>query len=94
MLGELLSDPYYLYILHSEAIDRFYVGISHDPNTRLRYHNISNKGWTRKGRPWSLVFKQTFSSRGAAQKAERLVKGQKSSIFIRKLISGEYILDP
>ena len=47
----LTMKRYFLYILFSEKIDQYYIGISQDPHTRLHFHNTSNKGWTRRGRP-------------------------------------------
>jgi putative endonuclease len=34
---------YFLYILHSETIDRYYIGVSYDPEQRLRFHNTFPK---------------------------------------------------
>ncbi|NQT34235.1 GIY-YIG nuclease family protein, partial [bacterium] len=48
----LVSEYYYLYILFSDKIERFYIGVSHNPEKRLRYHNLFPKGWTKRGRPW------------------------------------------
>ncbi|MCH7497516.1 MAG: GIY-YIG nuclease family protein [Candidatus Marinimicrobia bacterium] len=80
---------HYLYILFSDSLDKFYVGSSHNPETSLTYHNNSNKGWTKRGRPWRLVFQQGFPNRREAQKVERFVKTQKSTRFIQKVLSGE-----
>ncbi|MCH8838610.1 MAG: GIY-YIG nuclease family protein [Candidatus Marinimicrobia bacterium] len=89
-----MSETYHLYILHSKTLGRYYTGISHDPETRLHYHNTSHKGWTCRGRPWKLMFLREFANRDSAFKAERFVKAQKSSNFITRLISGEFTLDP
>ena len=83
-------DPCYLYILYSDKLEKYYTGISRDPEERLLYHNTSQKGWTKRGRPWKLIFTLEFSDRISAQRAERFVKSQKSKGFIKKLISGEY----
>ena len=90
---EHLFGTCYLYIVHSESRALYYIGVSHDPDRRLSYHNGSSKGWTKRGRPWLLVFRQAFPSRADAQKAERFVKAQRSTTFIRKVLSGEYTLD-
>ena len=68
---------YYLYILFSDSIDRYYIGISHDPAMRLHYHNTSNKGWTRRGRPWELVFTKEFDNKADAQEWESKLKSIK-----------------
>jgi len=83
---------YWLYILHSASIDRYYVGISHDPKQRLHYHNTAKTGWTKRGRPWRLVFKQKIGTKEAALRIERFVKAQKSQQFIQRIIQGEVVL--
>ena len=52
---------YALYILYSQSLDIYYKGISHHPELRLKYHNSSSKGWTKRGRPWILVFCKYFN---------------------------------
>lgn len=47
---------YWVYILYSKRIDRFYKGITSNKERRLGYHN---KGWnssTKKGIPWRLIW--------------------------------------
>ncbi|RMH77162.1 MAG: hypothetical protein D6681_21085 [Calditrichaeota bacterium] len=39
----------YLYILYSPSLDRYYVGTSHKLHLRLKYHNSSPRGYTRRG---------------------------------------------
>ncbi|MFA4839986.1 MAG: GIY-YIG nuclease family protein [Candidatus Neomarinimicrobiota bacterium] len=83
---------YSLYILYSEKIDQYYVGISSDPENRLFYHNLGKKGWTKRGVPWKLVFTKSYPFKESAGKAERYIKSQKSKTFICKIIQGEYVL--
>jgi len=77
----------FLYILYSRKIDRFYVGISFNPEARLHYHNNSNKGWTRRGRPWELIFAKKFPSKEIAHKWELWIKRQKSRQIIESIIN-------
>ncbi|MBU0518770.1 GIY-YIG nuclease family protein [bacterium] len=83
----------YLYFLHSETINRYYVGISADPVCRLRYHNAFPKGWTQRGRPWSLVFTKAFNSKSEARKWENWIKRQKSTGVISKMIAPDFVWD-
>jgi putative endonuclease len=47
---------FYLYILHSSASDKYYVGHSEDPWLRLEHHNTDDKDtYTSKHRPWFLA---------------------------------------
>ena len=81
---------YYLYILHSDKLDRYYVGISSDPENRLGYHNTLQKGWTVRGRPWQLVYQREFADRIEAGKYERWLKRQKSRALLQKIVAGEF----
>jgi putative endonuclease len=80
---------FYLYILYSRKVDKYYVGQTDNVEKRLDFHNNIqfNKIWTGNGIPWELKLKVPFNSRGEAMKAESFVKNQKSKIFIQKLIN-------
>ncbi|MFQ5603902.1 MAG: GIY-YIG nuclease family protein [bacterium] len=78
---------HFVYILHSEKLDRYYVGVSHAPEIRLFYHNSGKGGWSKRGIPWRLVFVEEFSSRSEALKRERFIKKQKSRVFLEELIA-------
>lgn len=69
---------WHLYVLVSRDGDRTYVGISHDPERRLREHNGELPGGaksTRAGRPWSLGASYgPYPDRGTAQSAEHALK--------------------
>ena len=84
---------WFLYLLYSEKIDRFYIGISQNPETRLRYHNTIENGWTSRGKPWKLVFMKGFPNRQNAQFWENKIKGQKSRAIIQKIINDEFIFE-
>ena len=81
---------YYLYILHSSKIDRYYIGISNEPKLRLQYHNLGQKGWTKRGIPWRISFTKEFSDRGKAQKWETWLKQQKNRSIIEKILTGKF----
>jgi putative endonuclease len=80
---------YFLYILKSKSILKYYTGISLNPERRLEFHNTIEKGFTSRYRPWKIVFKQEFESRQLAQLAERKIKKWKSIEMIEKIVSGE-----
>jgi putative endonuclease len=80
---------YFLYILKSKVKDKFYIGISANPQRRLTYHNSIEKGFTSRYRPWEIVFTKEFNSKTEALKAERKVKNWKSKRMIELLINGK-----
>jgi putative endonuclease len=79
---------YWLYILYSERVDRYYVGISRNVAQRLHYHNTAPKGWTIRGRPWRLMYSRKFADRITAQRSERFLKAQKSREVIERVVDG------
>jgi len=79
---------YWLYILQSERRETFYTGSSDEPHKRLLYHNAESKGYTRRYRPWNIVYTHPFDSKEKALQAEKIVKSWKSKKMIRMLIEG------
>jgi len=78
---------YYIYILHSLKIDKYYIGSTSNIEKRLSFHNSErNKIWSKRGQPWSLVFSHEFQTKREALSAEKFIKKQKSRAFIEKLI--------
>ena len=66
---------WYLYVLLC-ADGTYYTGITRDTKRRLHEHNNTKRGakYTKVRRPVSLVFRKSFESRSAAQKAEYAFK--------------------
>ena len=85
-----MSTPYFLYILYSSRIDRYYLGSSANPENRLWFHNHTNQGWTLRGQPWTLVFSKAFPTKAEAQRWERWIKRQKNRLLVKKIIHGEF----
>ncbi|SDD01159.1 Predicted endonuclease, GIY-YIG superfamily [Algoriphagus faecimaris] len=83
---------FFIYVLYSQSINRFYVGHSEDPFRRLTEHNFGKHfKSTTHGRPWILkaVF-EVKGERGDALKIEKFIKKQKSRALIEKLIDSNF----
>ncbi len=80
---------YFLYILHSKNYDKYYVGISNNPQRRLHFHNTVEKGFTSRYRPWEIVYIKEFSDKKSAMQAEKKIKNWKSKKLIQRLVLGE-----
>lgn len=79
---------YFLYILRSKVKETYYTGVSDDPERRHFFHNNdSKKGYTKRFRPWDLVFTKAFDTKEQALAAERKVKSWKSKRMIRSFAS-------
>lgn len=75
--------------MKSLVSDKFYIGSSEHPHTRLNYHNNFEKGFTSRYRPWGIVYLKEFSNKAEAQAAERKVKSWKSKLMVQRLIKRE-----
>ncbi len=76
--------PCWVYILYSEAIDKYYVGQTEDVDKRLLVHRErKNLGaWD-----WELKYKEEFINRSQAVKREMEIKRKKRRSYIEWLIS-------
>jgi len=80
---------YYVYILKSKSIEKYYTGISSNPELRLSYHNTFEKGFTSRYRPWEIVFTKEYESKEIAHQVELKIKSWKSKSMIERVINGE-----
>ena len=78
--------PYTVYILHSLAKDKFYIGYTSNLTERIVRHNQKSKGFTGSTNDWRLVYHEDFISQSEAIKRERQIKSWKSKIKIKELI--------
>lgn len=77
----------YVYILHSENHDMYYVGATNDVKARLRRHNLGLENFTKKYKPWKLVWFTEKSNKAEAFKLEKKLKNlsrERKSKFIQK----------
>ena len=84
--------PYYLYILFSEKIDKYYIGYTQNTAERLKFHNSEqNRIWTKRGQPWVLKRFVSYTVKSDAMRAEKRLKSLKSRIVIEEVIrSGRF----
>ena len=80
---------FFVYILFSSSLNRYYVGQTNDIASRLKRHNTGQEKYTSKGQPWQLQFYEEVSSRSEAIRIERKIKNFKSQRRIREYIDRE-----
>ncbi|MBN8694752.1 MAG: GIY-YIG nuclease family protein [Bacteroidetes bacterium] len=77
------------YILFSEKLNRFYIGVCQDDlNERILKHNnhtYGNHRFTAKASDWILFFLIDCESYSQAVKIEKHIKAMKSRVYIRNL---------
>jgi putative endonuclease len=78
---------FYVYILYSEKIDKYYTGHTDNIERRLKEHNSGQTRYTsQQGVPWKLVYSESFVDRSSAMKREKEIKAKKSKKYIQELI--------
>ena len=56
------SDNYFVYVISSEIANKFYVGMSADPQVRLWQHNAGHSQFSKGFRPWKLMYSELVGS--------------------------------
>ena len=69
---------YFVYIIYSQKLDKYYIGFSADIEDRLAKHNRKSKGFSNLGRPWILVYSEAFDSKKKAMEREKQLKNWKN----------------
>jgi putative endonuclease len=67
---------FYVYILHSQKLQRYYVGSTENIDIRLHQHNAGKSKSTRAGISWALIHSETFASRSEAVQCEKKIKAR------------------
>jgi putative endonuclease len=65
---------YFVYILHSSVLDKYYVGSTEDLSNRLLEHNRGKGNFTSKGVPWILIHSIGCETRSEAIRLELKIK--------------------
>ncbi len=77
---------FYLYILYSRLLNKYYVGHTSNIEERLKSHLYNHLGFTSRAKDWVLVYSEGFSKKTDAQARELQIKKWKSRLMIEKLI--------
>ena len=77
---------FFVYILYSEKIDKYYVGCSENLEQRLINHNAGMSTFTSRGIPWIRVYEEMFETLSEARKRESEIKKKKSRKYIEFLV--------
>lgn len=78
---------YYIYILFSEKLNKYYVGYTANIQDRLYKHNNKHLGFSNAAKDWILKYSEKYQTKSDAMKREKEIKKWKSRIKIEKLIN-------
>ena len=79
---------YFMYILYSKSLDKYYIGSTGNLSERLEKHMMHHKGFTGKAKDWEIVYSEMYESKHEAQMREIAIKKMKSGTFIESLLRG------
>jgi putative endonuclease len=78
---------YFVYILKSLKDFKYYIGQTKDLDDRLKKHNSGQVKSTKSRRPFILIKKESFNTRGEAKKRENYLKKLKGGNEFKKFIN-------
>ena len=81
------NESWYVYALYSVCYNRVYVGMSQNPENRLKEHNAGRTASTKTYRPWVKVYQESVGEIAHARKREKQLKTGSGKEFIRSVIS-------
>ncbi len=77
----------FVYILYSIKADKYYIGISENPEKRLQKHNSNHTGFISIASDWEIKYLELRTNKKDALKREREIKNWKSRKLVEALIS-------
>ncbi len=78
---------FYIYIIYSKTLDKYYVGSCQNIEQRLQDHLNSRSKFTKVAKDWVLKYSEAFNTRSEAYQREMQIKKMKSRKYIENLIS-------
>ncbi|MFH1198316.1 MAG: GIY-YIG nuclease family protein [bacterium] len=79
-------NEYFVYILRSKVFSKTYVGFTEDLQRRLYEHNSGKSTFTRKYKPWEIVFFEKYLYLDEAVKREKYYKSAAGRRKIKNII--------
>ena len=77
---------YVVYVLYSKKFNIHYTGYTSDLLSRFKSHNeFGTKGFTKKYRPWKVIYVAFFISKLEAIKHERFLKSGQGRVFVKSI---------
>ena len=81
---------YTVYVLYSEKHQWIYVGETSHLIQRFYSHNFFGHDWTKRFRPWVVIYCEYYDFRSEGKRRERQLKGGKGQEWIWSRINTQY----
>ncbi len=79
-------DMYSVYVLKSIEYKRFYIGSTSNLEKRILKHNSGGSVWTKRYKPWKIIYAEQYVSKTEALQRENEIKSWKTGIKFCNLI--------
>jgi len=80
---------YYVYILKSENFHKSYVGCTDNLDRRIKEHNAGKMLFTRRYKPWQLIYSESFDELKYARRREYYIKTGAGRRFMKKILNNK-----
>ena len=80
---------FFVYIIYSASLNRYYVGSTGQLDDRLYRHRNSGSKSTKKAKDWTLKYTESFDTYAQAVAREMHIKKMKSRSYIEFLIASK-----
>jgi putative endonuclease len=77
---------YFVYVLKSIVEKKSYVGITDNLKRRLIQHNLGNSFYTRRYKPWKIIYSEKFEDRELAREREKYLKSCAGRKYLKKFV--------
>jgi putative endonuclease len=74
---------FYVYIIYSSSLEKYYIGSTEDLQKRLVQHNSGKGNFTQKGIPWKLIVSIECKSRTEAVQLEIKIKKRGTKRYLQ-----------
>lgn len=79
---------YFTYILKSQVAKKTYVGYADNLEERLQEHNAGRNNFSKRYRPWKVIYSEVFDTQGEAIKREKYFKSAAGRRWMKKNLFG------
>ena len=83
---------FYVYVLESETVSILYIGFTVDLMKRLEEHNKGLSNFTRKYKPWKLIYYEACVNEKDAKRREKYLKTTQGGRLLKRRLK-EYLYD-
>uniref|UniRef100_UPI003216CC0F GIY-YIG nuclease family protein n=1 Tax=uncultured Draconibacterium sp. TaxID=1573823 RepID=UPI003216CC0F len=77
---------YFVYLIESDKDGIWYIGLSVEPDERLKQHNKGKSKFTKGHIPWRLLYKEKVGSLQLARRKEKYYKTSAGKRRLKKIL--------